>query len=85
MIPKNTLHKLIHKEVEQVPVPREISAQSALEQIQLLASYGAIHSNDPIRKKLKLLIELFRCCEDPTADALQAQLDVIDRFYEKPP
>ena len=84
IIPKYTLHPLIHKLITGSPTPDELEAKDALEQIMLLESYSAIHNYDPIEKRLELLINLFSCCSQPTADALTKELDIIRKFYNRP-
>lgn len=82
-IPKDTLHHVIHEFVGDIPAPKEFNARSALEQLRMLEHYGAISDDDPIEKRLKLLAALFDCCDQPTADAFRAQLEVVNKFYNK--
>ena len=84
-IPKNTLHKAIHRRVDSVPVPRPVNAHDALLQLQKLSMYGAISESDPIEKRLEVLISLFDCVEQPTADAFREQLKVVHEFNKKSP
>ena len=79
-IPKNTLHRRIHSMVSTVPVPKAINARNALEQLRTLERYEVIHETDSIERKLEVLIALFDCVEQPTADALKKQLDIVHRF-----
>ena len=84
-IPRDTLHRQIHDEVRCVPVPKDISIKSALFQLEMLEKTGAIDDKDSIEKRLKVLIALFECSDDPTADALKQQLEIVQRFYNEPP
>lgn len=84
-IPKNTLHKAIHRVVDNVPVPKAANARAALDQLIRLETYGAIHEWDPIEKRLSLLIALFDCVEQPTADAFRKQLQVVHEYKKAPP
>lgn len=79
-IPRDTLHKEIHHYIGSIPVPRYYSAKCALEQLGYLEKYGGISNEDPIEKRLKVLIALFECIEDCTADALKIQLAIVERF-----
>lgn len=79
-IPKDTLHPEIHHTVPSVPVPRGSSAKDAYEQVVMLESYGVLHKTDPIEKRLRLLVALFDCADQPTADAFKEQLKVITNF-----
>lgn len=84
-IPKSTLHKDLHKDLRYVPVPKEVNAEDALNQLETLKKYGAISDDDNLVKKLTVLVGIFECSEQPTADALRKQLAVAKAFYEEPP
>ena len=45
---------------------------------------GAISDKDPFEKRLIVLIALFECVAQPTADALKKQLDLVREFNTKP-
>lgn len=79
-IPKNTLHHKIHEYLGDIPTPRPSSARDALFQLRTLYQYGGISNNDSIEKRLRVLIALFECAEQPTADALKEQLSIVQRF-----
>ena len=83
-IPRDTMHREIHCEINNIPVPSGLNARLALEQLYALEEYGAISWDDPIEKRLEVLISLFECCEQPTADALKRELKVVRRFNQKP-
>lgn len=85
MIPRSTLHRQIHERIKNVPVPKTINAINALAQLRKLEEQGAISEQDSLLKRLKVLIALFDCIEQPTADALKAQLEVAREFYKKSP
>lgn len=76
-IPKSTLHHKIHEKVRYVPVPRNETIRVALDQLDLLESYGAIRPDDDIAKRLQVFINIFSGLDKPTADALQKQLDIV--------
>lgn len=84
-IPRNTLHKEIHAQITSVPVPKYSNIRGVIEQLKMLEHYGAIRDTDSIEKRLKVLIALFECSEDPTADALRKQLEIVQGFYHQPP
>ena len=79
-IPKNTLHMEIHEYLGDIPTPSEINAKAALEQLYLLEDYHAISASDSLEKRLMVLIALFECGEQLTADALKRQLDIVCEF-----
>ena len=83
-IPANTLHRRIHENIRQIPPPSQENAKEALWHLQYLEKHGGIKANDSIEKRLKVLIALFDCSEQPTADALRKQLEIVREFYEKP-
>ena len=56
LIPKTTLHRFIHENMTHVPVPSELAAKGALEQLRYLEKYGAISDDDPLEKRLNLLM-----------------------------
>ena len=84
-IPKDTLHKRLHLELERVPVPSACNIQSALVQLDLLEKFGAIHSYDDIERRLMVLMALFDCAEPKTHKALKKQYDIVRKFYKKAP
>lgn len=85
LIPRGTVHKHIHLEVHDVPVPKESSAKAALEQLGYLETYGSITEFDSLERRLELLASLFDCSDQPTADAFRAQLEVARKLKKSPP
>ena len=83
LLPRTTLHRYIHENMAHIPVPSELAAKGALEQLRYLEKYGAIHDDDPIEKRLTLLAALFDCIAQPTADGFRYQLEVVRRFNEE--
>lgn len=81
-LPRATLHRAIHENMAHIPVPSELAAKGALEQLRYLEKYGAISDNDPIEKRLNLLAALFDCIAQPTADGFRQQLDIVRKFYD---
>ena len=84
-IPKDTLHRAIHEGMNHVPVPKPVNARGALWQLKKLHEYNAIHDSDSIEKRLEILIALFDCAEQPTADAFRKQLEIVHKFNKKSP
>lgn len=83
-IPANTIHRKIHESIRAIPVPRQESAERVLWHLQYLEKFGGIKSNDSIEKRLKVLIALFECSEQPTADALKKQLSIVHELKKAP-
>lgn len=84
-IPRDTLHKKIHLELPDIPVPKDSSAKSALEQLETLETFSAITEYDSIERRLELLASLFDCSDQETADAFREQLRVVHEFRKTPP
>lgn len=83
-IPRDTLHKKLHLEMPDVPVPSDSSAKSALKQLEMLEQYSAITEFDSIEKRLDLLASLFDCSDQKTADAFRKQLEIVREFRKSP-
>lgn len=81
---KNSIHRYIHTHMLRVPVPRESTAKDVIMHLSLLEQYGAITQEDAIEKRLLVLIALFDCAEQPTADALREQLRIVHEFKKSP-
>lgn len=81
---RDTIHRYLHNHLACIPTPKECSIERVLFQIKCLEYYGAIGPDDPIEKRLSVLIALFECSEQPTADALREQLRLVREFYKKP-
>ena len=84
-IHRNTLHRYLHTHLGCIPIPDEYIVDKVLKQLQYLEEYGGISLDDPIEKRLKVLIALFECVEQPTADALKEQLRLVYEFNKKAP
>ena len=80
MLPRNTLHKYIHKYIRYIPLPSEKSVQFALEHLELLEESGGIRMDDPVEKRLKVLIALFDYTDQETADAFRKQLAIVCEY-----
>lgn len=75
-IPRDTLHRKIHCEVAHIPVPKVFVIKDALYQLELLERFGGISRDDPIEKRLQVLMALFDCVEPKTYEALKKQYEV---------
>ena len=70
--------------MRQIPPPSQENAKTALWHLQYLEKYGGISDRDPIEKRLQVLIALFDCSEQPTADALRKQLKIVCELKKAP-
>ena len=66
-----------------VPPPSGRNAKEAFEQLVILERFGALHKDDPIEKRLKVLIALFDCAEPETTEAFRKQLRIVGEFREE--
>ena len=71
------MHRKIHENINQIPPPSQENAGSVLWHLRYLERFGGISDKDPIEKRLKVLIALFDCSEQDTADALRKQLNIV--------
>lgn len=85
VIPRKTMHMALHREVKEVPTPRGKSAEYALNQVIALEREKRISLDDPVEKRLELLILLFDRHDKPTADAFRKELEIVHRFDQKAP
>lgn len=79
-IPKDTLHRQIHEYIGDIPTPRPASAREVLWELRVLYRYGGISDDDDVEKRLNVLISLFECVEQPTADGLKRQLSIVQKY-----
>lgn len=84
-IPRNTLHAKIHHEIFRIPPPSGASAKDAYNTIVLLDKYGILSKDDPIDKRVAILISLFNYAEPETVIALKREESIIHEFYEGAP
>lgn len=82
---RDTIHIFLHTHLAYIPTPRPLIVKEVLHHLKYLEDYGAISLDDPIEKRLRVLIALFDCVEQPTADALREQLRLVYEFKKAPP
>lgn len=78
------IHREIHERIKTIPSVNQSSAREVLKQLKYLEEYKGISEKDSIGKRLRVLIALFECIEEPTAKALKKQLDIVREFYNEP-
>lgn len=74
----------IHTHLAYIPTPRTSIVPHVLYHLQYLEEQKAISLDDPIEKRLLVLIALFEYIEQPTADALKKQLELVREYYKTP-
>lgn len=80
-IPRDTLHREIHRNVARVPLPKDSSAREAIAILKDLDKRGALKETHSILTRLQLLICIFEYVEPDTTLALKAQYEVVEKFY----
>ena len=85
IIPKDTVHQAIHEFLGDVPAPSERNTEEAMIHLKILEDYHAIKEEDSIEQRLSILFAIFDCMEQPTADALMKQLEIVRKFKRRPP
>lgn len=84
MIPMETLHRLIHSKIHDIPTPNGKECKLAYELIRELEAKGEIDIiNDSIEKRLALLIGLWKDACPATVEVLRWQSDIVAKFYGK--
>lgn len=80
---RNSIHRYLHIHQAYIPAPSGRVVDDIIEQLGHLQEYGGISQNDPLEKRLIVLISLFECIAQPTADALKEQLRIVREFNIK--
>ena len=78
---RDTIHRYLHVHLACIPAPSSRVVDGVLQQLDMLEKYGAIGPDDCLEKRLTVLIALFECIAQPTADALKEQLRLVREFY----
>lgn len=81
---RDGIHRYIHTHLAYIPVPKEFNVESVIFQLKCLEKHEVINQEDPIERRLAILIALFECIEQPTADALKEQLRLVHEFKKAP-
>jgi len=82
-IPANTLHRLIHQEVFNIPVPSEETCRHIYYTLLSMEDRGELSNEDSLVTRLHLIIELIGDKDEPARKGFEKQLQVVKEFYEK--
>lgn len=85
LMDRDGIHRYIHTHLAYIPVPKVFNVESVIFQLKCLEKHEVISLEDPIERRLAILIALFECIEQPTADALKEQLRLVHEFKKAPP
>lgn len=83
LLDRDTIHKYLHIHLACIPAPSGHVVDYVLQQLDYLEKHGSISQKDCLEKRLIVLIALFECIAQPTADALKEQLRLVREFYIK--
>lgn len=78
LIPKNTMHRAIHRAVDDITVPSEDKCKDVYERLCEKWDAGEVKETDNIEKRLDVLIELFASAP-ATIECLKRQKDVAKK------
>lgn len=81
-IPQMTLHRMIHLEVKDVPVPEGAACRMAVEAINSWLEAGYISMDDRLDRRVEVLSWCFNAKYPCTAKALLKQGEIAKEFYE---
>ena len=79
-VPASTLHRRIHAELSGIPIIRQSSAKSVLDEFGRLERAGVLKPDAPLSKRIELLIFMLECVEPATVKALKKQLAVVTDY-----
>lgn len=82
-IPQNTLHRIIHSKIHDVPTPNGSDCRKALEVINNLLLEGKISLDDRLDIKIGVIAECFRENCPATTAVLDWQREVVSKFYAR--
>lgn len=82
-VPVNTLHHQIHAEMSGIPTMRPSSAKMVLDELTRLQNFGALRLDEPISKRIELLIFMLDGIEAATVKALKKQLRIVTNFEKR--
>lgn len=80
-IPIATLHAEIHRELFNIPRPKDEELRRAYFVMNVLLECQHISLDDPYYKRLDFLIDIWEKTEPKTADALKKEREIIYNFY----
>lgn len=82
-VPISTLHKQIHANLSGIPIIKQSSARSVLGELNRLQSVGALRLDEPISKRIELLIFMLDGIEPAAVKALKRQLAIVVIYEER--
>lgn len=84
-IPRDTLHRMIHEHIGDVPAPGDQACKVAYEAINSWLDAGFASYNDDLPTRLENLRICFAAKYPATAEALEKQKQIVLAFYAEPP
>jgi len=84
-IPQQTLHRIIHSKLHDIPVPNGRDCKRAYEELIRREREGLITRDDTPMQKLEFLVEMFKDSCHATTAMLLWQKQIIEKFYNNVP
>lgn len=82
-VPISTLHKQIHANLSGIPTIRQSSARMALEELNRLQEFGGLRMDEPLSRRIELLIFMLDGIEPAAVRALKKQLKIVAIYEER--
>lgn len=82
-IPIASLHSQIHRELFNIPRPKDEHLRRAYLVLNILLECQQISLDDPYEKRLDVLIEVWKDTAPQTAEALKIEREIIRSYYVK--
>lgn len=82
-IPQQTIHRAIHSQVHDIPSPNGKDCKQAIEALNSWLVCGFISLDDPITRKIDVIIGCFKAKYPATVAMLEYQKEVIIKAQNK--
>ena len=84
LLPTHTLHRYIHENITDIPVPDGKACRIAFDVINNWLEADYISVDSPLEQKLAVLSSIFNKMSPDTAYALRKQLEIVRNYNERP-
>ena len=82
VVPKYSLHSLIHSKIHDVPTPNKAECKRAYKELEYRIKTGQVNvRHDTLEQRLDFLIEMWSEKCPATVAILQWQKEIISKFY----
>ena len=80
-IPQQTLHRIIHAKIHDIPTPHGKECRQAVEALNSWLEAGYISLDDRLDKRIENIAKCFRAKCPATTAMLDWQHDIVSKFY----